>query len=197
MRPLEQLYLETVLSGRPVHLESLDFARELRRVANLHSDHVHSVTQEGDYFVVRRLPRPGMLQWSGEPEDPRTYEVAASRLRGTDTGRITSGVPPVTEVERPCADCTTEAAVYRAIPIDEVTLEFAFIKSRKFLGGPTQQELDELGDEVLAAHPFLDYAEIVMTRDRKAFEASCGDRLRYPPRKPAGARVGLVRGEDV
>lgn len=85
-----------------------------------------------------------------------------------------SGAPEA----KPCDDCTTEAATYRAIPVDEATIEFVFLKSRKFRGGPTPAELDELIDDSLAAFPALDYAEVVATRERHKFELSCGDRLR-------------------
>jgi hypothetical protein len=112
----------------------------------------------------RRRPLAWSETWAEpNPEYPRP-----------STPVTPSGAPEAT----PCDDCTTEAATYRAIPVDEATIEFVFLKSRKFRGGPTPAELQQLIDDSLAAFPALDYAEVVATRERHKFELSCGDRLR-------------------
>lgn len=197
MKAVEEYQLETVLAGERIACERIEYARALRQAADKHSPYTHVVLYDQGYFVVGRFTgegdgnafgdagRSGVDRRSGEDRRAPRNLYAEDQAR---SDRQPSGEPPV---ETPCADCTQECAVYRVIPVDEATLEFVFLKSRKFLGGPTEAEFSALTDEALTENPALDYAEVVTTRDRKAFEASAGTRLVIPNRRSRPSREEL------
>jgi len=216
MRAIEQLHLEAILAGETVTVDRLEYARELSRVATLHSGQAATVEyshadRPGEYRVrlydtpstgptdpgpfPSRRPRRRPLHWAEEARAkitvpsvrPTPFPQTFDEWNAMHLALPAPGEPPVEtrrhadssyESGAPCADCTQESAVYRAIPVDEVTLEYLFLKSRKFLGGATLDELEELLQEALAENEGLDYAEVFWVRERHKFEAGAGNRLR-------------------